>query len=58
MRGGGVKRRDREKGEKEKNGVPVVTQWSINLTSILEDVGLIPGPAEWVKAPVLLGAVV
>ena len=34
-------------------GVPVVAQWSTNPTSIHEDVGLIPGLAQWIKDLVL-----
>lgn len=34
--------------------VPIMVQWLMNMMSICEDVGAIPGIAQWAEDPVLL----
>ena len=41
-----------------KIGVPIVTQWVKNPTSIHEEASSIPGLAQWVKDPALPQAIV
>ena len=39
--------------QKRKLGVPAVTQWVSNQVFLCGGTGLIPGPAQWVKDPML-----
>ena len=41
--------KSKEKKKKKKTGVPVMAQRVTNLTSIHEEVGVIPGLTQWVK---------
>ena len=45
-----LKKKKKKRGQAE---VPIMAQWLINLTSIHEDVGSIPGLTQWIKDPVL-----
>ena len=55
----GKRERDSEKLCRTKDvGVPFVTQLVKNPTSIHEDVGSIPGLAQWIKDPAFLQAAV
>ena len=49
--GGWAPRPSKASCEGMKQGVPTVGQWVKNLTSILEDVDLIPGLAQWAGDP-------
>ena len=47
-----------KKKRKEKRGAPTVAQWVKNQTSVLENLGLIPGLTQWGKDLALPQAVV
>ena len=40
--------------KKINTGVPIAAQWLTNPSSIHEDMGSIPGFAQWIKDPALL----
>ena len=50
---GAALKNEKQSKNKEKRGVPTVVQQVTNPTVILEDVGSIPGLAQWVKDLVL-----